>query len=140
MAENGPLIIIDDDIDDQEILKSVLEGLKVTNEPYFFNNCEEALTYLITTTDRPFIILCDINLPKMNGLEFRQKVNDNEILRKKSIPFVFWSTTAHPEAVTKAYDLTVQGFFKKKGSMEEISNAIKIVIDYWKSSVHPNSV
>lgn len=139
MAVNGPIIIIDDDLDDQEILKSVVDSLDVSNALQFFTDCEQALHYLVTTTDKPFIILCDINLPRMNGLELRQKINENEYLRQKSIPFIFWSTTAHHDAVKKAYDLTVQGFFKKKGNMKEISDAIKVVIDYWKSCIHPNA-
>ncbi len=139
MALSGPIIIIDDDIDDQEILETVFASLQIENPTVFFSSCEEALRYLETTTDKPFIILCDINLPRMNGFELRQKINEDQFLREKSIPFVFWSTTAHPDAVKKAYDLTVQGFFKKKGNMQDIADEVRIVLDYWKSCVHPNS-
>lgn len=89
-SKQGPIIFIEDDLDDQEILKEVLHSLKISNTLLLFSDGMEAFSYLKTNEDQPFLILCDINLPKMNGLEFREKVVGDERLRKKSIPFFFY--------------------------------------------------
>jgi CheY-like chemotaxis protein len=137
--KQGPIVIVEDDIDDQDIMKEILQSLKISNEILFFANGIDALNYLHGTTQQPFLILCDVNLPKMNGFEFRSKIHDNEYLRKKSIPFIFFSTNAGPDAVQKAYDLTVQGFFVKSSSLEEIQQIITMIINYWTHCKHPNN-
>ncbi len=57
-------------------------------------------------------------MPIMNGLELRRHIQENEGLRKKSIPFVFLSTAARPKEVEEAYNLTVQGFFVKASQIK----------------------
>jgi DNA-binding NarL/FixJ family response regulator len=92
----------------------------------------------MSTTDKPLIIICDVNIPVMNGLELRRRICDNDYLRKKSIPFVFLSTNAHPKAVEEAYQMMVQGYFEKPASIEEIRKVLKMILDYWKVCKHPN--
>src|SRR5688500_18498841 len=65
-SKSGPLIIIEDDLDDQEIIKEILKSLDISNTLLFFSDGTEALTYMQTMTEQPFLILCDVNLPKMN--------------------------------------------------------------------------
>lgn len=140
MAEHGPIVIVEDDIDDQEIIEEVLKELKVDNKRIFFGLCEQALNYLKTTSDSPFIILCDINLPQLNGLDFKRMTDADPYLRQKSTPFIFFSTAATEPTVTEAFTkMAVQGFFQKKGSVEEIKKALTIIIEYWKLSKQPNS-
>lgn len=138
-STNGPLIIVEDDLDDQEIIKEVFNSLGVKNTLLLFTDGFEALTYLQTTTDQPFLILCDINLPKLNGLELREEINKDERLRKKSVPFVFFSTNASPSAVEKAYDLTVQGYFLKDHTLQQLQNTLSLIISYWSQCKHPNN-
>jgi CheY-like chemotaxis protein len=136
----GPIIVVDDDPDDHEFMKDFCHRAGVSDRLRFFVNGFEALKYLKATTDKPFIILCDINMPVMNGLEFRKSINDDDYLRRKSIPFVFFSTAASPSQVREAYDLTVQGFFLKKPSISQTEESLKRILDYWRDCQHPNSV
>jgi len=135
----GPVVLIDDDKDDQAILVEVLQQLGI-GEVRLFDNCPDALEFLKNTSEKPFVILCDINLPRMNGLEFRREINESEYLRQKSIPFVFLSTSAIPEQVNEAYTLTVQGFFVKQFSMQGMQATLNCIMEYWLSCVHPNAV
>jgi CheY-like chemotaxis protein len=139
MPKSGPIILVDDDNDDQEILHEVLKGLGVQNKLIAFKNGHEAESYLRTTADKPFLILCDINMPVMNGLELRAIIEGDPFLKEKSIPFIFLSTTGNPLAVRKAYDLTVQGFFQKQNSLEEMRNNMKLILDYWCNCLHPGT-
>jgi CheY-like chemotaxis protein len=92
MPMSGPVVIIEDDIDDQEIVTAVLKELGVPNEFLFFGTSSDAYTFLKSTTRQPFLILCDINLPKLNGMELKMQIDKNTVLRQKCIPFIFFST------------------------------------------------
>ncbi len=134
----GPIIILEDDLDDQEILREILAELKVPYRIDFYTQARDVLEYLNTTSEKPFIILSDVNLPSMNGLELRQVINDNESLRQKSIPFIFISTSADQFAIKQAYNLTIQGYFVKQHSIPEIKKTVKLIIDYWENCKHVN--
>ncbi|WP_026350855.1 response regulator [Dyadobacter beijingensis] len=138
MSMRGPIISIEDDVDDQFLIKSVVEELDIPNDLLFFSNGVDALLYLETTREQPFLIICDINMPVMNGLELRERIDRNEYLRKKSIPFVFLSTADNPHVIETAYDSTIQGFFKKENSFEDLKSRIRVIYDYWFYCLHPN--
>jgi DNA-binding NarL/FixJ family response regulator len=103
----------------------------------FFGSAEGVISYLLTTKDKPFLIISDVNLPEANGFELRRKIFENYYLREKSIPFVFLSTSAHPGAVTSAYNMMVQGFFQKPSDFTLFKMLIKSIIDYWEGCEHP---
>jgi CheY-like chemotaxis protein len=133
-----PILIVEDDIDDQFLLRKVLERLHVESELLFFANGREAWEYLKRTTRTPFMILCDINMPVMNGLELRAKINEDEEIRKKSIPFILLSTAARERDVALAFDLSVQGFFVKESTLNEMEDSLRTIIYYWDRCRHPN--
>jgi CheY-like chemotaxis protein len=137
--KQGPIIIAEDDFDDQEILKETLEDISLKNKLIFFDNGNDVLDYLRTTKDQPFLIISDVNLLKMNGLELRRQINQDEVLRKKSIPFIFLTTSANQVAVDEAYDMMVQGFFQKEHNYKKVGEMIRMIIDYWRICKHPNS-
>lgn len=137
---NGPILIIDDDPDDFEILKYAFDDLKVQNEIVWLQNAEDVIRFLAGSTGKPFIIFCDINMPKVNGIMLKKELDQNPVLRKKSIPFIFYTTTADPFIVDSAYsELTVQGFFEKGFDSMGIRNTIKTIMDYWKLCLHPSA-
>ncbi len=139
MLKTGPIIIIEDDKDDQDLIGEAFQELEIPNRIDFYSNCQKALDYLLTTKEQPFLILSDVNLPGMNGTELRRIINQTEYLRIKSIPFVFFTTTATRGAVMEAYQLMVQGYFQKPMSTGEIKRNLKLIIDYWQNCLHPNS-
>jgi CheY-like chemotaxis protein len=138
MAKYGPILIVEDDEDDQQVYGDVIRSFNKRNELIFFGEGKLLLDYLSTTHQQPFIIICDVNLPEMSGLELRRKINENDFLRQKSIPFVFFSTSENKEAVRQAYDLTVQGYFVKSPLYDEIVQQLKLIINYWIACRHPN--
>lgn len=137
MPRNGPIIIVEDDLDDSELLKDIFEELKVPNILKFFNSCVVAFDYLLNTLEKPFLIISDINLPAMSGLDFLRKINENEHLRKKSVPFIFFSTTSNNDIIQQAYRMPVHGFFVKPTSVDEQRQMMKMIVDYWKFSKIP---
>lgn len=140
MNKKGPIIIIEDDLDDQEILSEVFQQLEYKNEIIFFGDGELALNYLTGTAIEPFIIFSDINMPKLNGMELRAKIHENEDLRIKSIPYLFFSTQAEQQDVVDAYSKSVQGFFVKPSDFGELKVVIKAIVEYWQKCVSPNYI
>ena len=134
----GPIVIIEDDLDDQAVLKEVFESLKVPNRLQFFGSCLEAYAYLDTTHEKPFLVFSDINLPGMSGAELKRKINAAEHIRRKSIPFVFLTTTSAHKSVLDAYESLAQGFFTKPDNMQSLTQMIEMILNYWKLSRHPN--
>ncbi len=140
MTSHEPIIIVDDDTDDRLVIREVVARLAIRNELREFPNGMGVLKYLRTTREKPFIILCDINMPVMDGLALRKEINNDEFLRSKSIPFVFLTTAANPMQIRKAYDMTVQGFFIKDATFDEMEGTLRCILDYWDQCKHPNSV
>jgi CheY-like chemotaxis protein len=140
IMKSAPIVLIEDDTDDKEILEMILQDLDITNPLLWFSNGPDAFEYLKTTTEQPFLILSDVNLPGMSGIEFKKKVDDHPELRKKCIPFVLYSTSVDKKTVEDAYTkMTVQGFFKKNSAYDDIKNTIRIIHEYWTYCRHPNS-
>jgi len=134
MPKSGPIIIVEDDRDDQDLLREVFQELKIPNLLRFFSSCMEALNYLVTTIENPFLIISDINLPAMSGFDFKTSINQNESLRRKNIPFVFLSTNSDKTAIAKAFDVSAHGYFIKPVRLVDIKEMMLKIIDYWKIS------
>ena len=138
MKKDGPIIIVEDDLDDQDLLGEVFKELNYPNQIVFFNNGEDALQYLKSSDEPPFIILSDINMPKLNGFELREMIYNNEKLRLKCIPYLFFTTSARPEQVIDAYYKSVQGFFTKPNTFSEVVRVMRNIVEYWKDCNAPN--
>ena len=139
MSKDGPVIIIEDDDDDQELFRAVFKKLDYPNPIIFFSNGEEALDFLNKPTTQPFIILSDINMPKLSGFELRAKLKTDADLAVKCIPYLFFSTAVNQKAVIDAYSMSVQGFFLKEITMSELEKTLSVIMEYWKKCAAPNN-
>jgi len=138
MDKSGPIIVIEDDMDDQAILVEIFKKLGYVNKIVYFVDGNEALAYLNKTDVQPFLILSDINMPKINGFELRNKVFTNEQLQTKCIPYLFFTTGANKKSVIDAYAMSVQGFFLKPSSIQKLENTIKKIVEYWQECIAPS--
>ena len=138
MNKNGPIIVIEDDADDQEVLVEIFQRLGYLNKVFYFMDGNKALEFLNSTEVMPFLILSDINMPKIDGFELRNKVFTNAELHTKCIPYLFFTTSATKKTVMDAYALSVQGFFIKPGTMQGLENSIRKIVEYWKECIAPS--
>ena len=90
------------------------------------------------TDIQPFLILSDINMPKINGFELRNKVIANDKLHVKCIPYLFFTTSATKKAVIDAYAMSVQGFFVKPTSVQDLESSIRKIVEYWQECIAPS--
>ena len=135
----GPIVIVEDDEDDQEFYSTILKQLNIENEVMYFTDAEVAYHFLELTPQKPFLIISDINLPGISGIEFKRKIHSNAALRNKSIPFIFLTTSSDKQSVALAYEMMVQGYFVKPNSVAELTSLIERIIGYWKYCKHPNN-
>ena len=138
LNKNGPVIVIEDDVDDQGFLSEVFQKLNYQNEILFFSDGEKALEYLDQSLDSPFLILSDVNLPKLDGFKLRARLKVDEKLSNKCIPYLFFSTAVSQKSVIDAYSQSVQGFFVKQNSMKELEETITVIMEYWRRCAAPN--
>jgi len=138
MNKDGPIVVIEDDLDDQHVFSMVFKDLHYPNEIVFLSDGEAALHYLNTKDIFPFLVFSDINLPKLDGIELRKLVHANEDLSKKCIPYLFFTTSANKKSVSEAYATSVQGFFIKPMDFGKLKNTIRKIVEYWQECYSPN--
>jgi CheY-like chemotaxis protein len=133
-----PIYIVDDD-DDDELIQEAVETLGMNNELKFFHTAEDLLRELQENKTVPFIIISDVNLPKMDGFELREKILQQTDITDKSMPFIFWSTSASEAQIKRAYDLSAHGFFIKNNTFKELKEELDEIIKYWSKSLVPEA-
>ncbi len=133
----APIIIVDDDLDDQEFLQEAWKELYYKNPLLFFTHAEDVLNYFKQEKIIPFLIISNVNLHKMDGFELKKKLLEDNAVRYKSIPFVFFSDTATNKQVQKSFDLGSNGFFIKGRNIAEIKEMFVNIIEYWQKSKAP---
>ena len=139
MSKRGPIIICEDDKDDIDILEQIFTNLGVKNQRHYFDDGKPILDFLRTIQEPPFIIISNVKVSGMDGLELREEIQKDEQLRTKGIPFVYLSTDSRQEVVKKAFELTVQGFFEKQNTIEGVQQQLESILSYWSNCKHPNS-
>ncbi len=133
----APVLIVDDDLDDRDFLQEAWTELGMENTLVFFSNAEDALVYLQAGHQPPFLILCDVNLPRMDGFELKRKIYENIEMNYQSIPFVFWSSQPSKAQIQKAYDLGGNGFFVKDNNFDALKQSLYEIVQYWRKCITP---
>ncbi|GAB4021472.1 response regulator [Spirosoma koreense] len=135
--EDAPIVFIDADEDDQAMFRQALAELNVVRPIVVFSEGQTALNYLQTTDQLTFLVISEMSMPGMNGLELRHQIEKDAELRKKSIPFVFLTYPVVDYLVEEAYELTIQGLFEKRTSFQEWKHQLKAILEYWTECQHP---
>lgn len=138
MKKDGQIIIIEDDREDGEILKEVIEDLGYENEVIILPDSTLVMEFLSKPDTAPFLIFSDINMPKMSGYELRDLVLADPKLSDKTVPYIFFSTASDPETIKTAYKKAAQGFFTKITDYDEYRDVIRKIIEYWKAAKVPD--
>ena len=139
MRSSKPILLVEDDIVDVMTVKRALKDLKVTNELVLGANGEEALEYLRVNgsgNKRPCLILLDLRMPKMNGLEFLKNVKADDNLR--NLPIVVLTTSENEEDRSNSFGLGAAGYMVKPADYEKFVDTIKTVDLYWTLSEMPD--
>ena len=136
MRSSQPIMLIEDDAADVLIIKRALSELRITNEVIHLNNGEEGLVYLRDISNlQPCIIFLDLNMPKMNGLEFLAIIKAEDAL--KHIPVIALTTSQNSEDITACFRSGIAGYIVKPVDYQKFVKAVRIVDLYWMLSQMP---
>ena len=136
MNELGRILIVEDDPKDVELTLTALEEYNLANEVVVTRDGEEALDYLYCrgnfttrTNDNPAVLLLDLKLPKIDGLEVLQQIKSDEKLRM--IPVVVLTSSREEKDMVASYKLGVNAYVVKPVDFHEFVNAIKELGIFW---------
>lgn len=133
----NPIWIVDDDTEDHEVITEIFSEMKCEHPLVLFSTGEQLLNRLEESHEAPFMIISDLNLPKMSGFELREGMLRTPSNKFHSVPFIFWSTTASDSQVKEAFKLRAHGFFLKERTFGLWKATLVKIIDYWTSSLMP---
>lgn len=134
---NGKIILVDDEKYEKDFLEHALNTNNWNIKVEYFNNVDDAISHLKENADEIFLIISDMDMPKVNGMEFKKLIDDDEYLRQKSIPFIFASNVIDRERIIEAYHLRVQGYFQKPMTPEDQAKMLEKIVQYWVDCLHP---
>jgi CheY-like chemotaxis protein len=92
--------------------------------------------YLRRPDIHPFIIISDINMPKLGGFELRNIILNEEILMDKDIPYIFISNAQDEQSIKQANKLSIQGYIHKGDDYNKYKEKIKNLVDFWKENIN----
>jgi CheY-like chemotaxis protein len=131
-----PVLLVEDDSVDAMTVKRAIKDLKVTNPLVHMLNGEEALDYLRNNSKRkPCIILLDLNMPRMNGIEFLKIIKADNNFRK--IPVIVLTTSREERDKVETFKLGVAGYMLKSINYKEFVETVQTISLYWTLSELP---
>jgi len=96
-----------------------------------FSDSTVALKHIQETRSKIFIIICDLNMPKMSGIELLASINSEHELKMHASPFIFLSSSRNSVEIESAYALNAQGYFVKPNKISELTDIMHAIVNYW---------
>lgn len=134
---DSPVFIVDGDMEDKELIETAWREAGFNNKLYFFSSAEDVIRELEAGTVVPFLIISEIDLPKISGLQLKQHLLKHKSTNFKSIPFVFFTDMPSQAQIEQAYHLCTNGLFKKPDSFDKLKKQLIDIVNYWRESVVP---
>jgi CheY-like chemotaxis protein len=132
-----PILLVEDDEVDVITTKRSLKIMNITNDVDVASNGEEALQLLRDPQrEMPCIILLDLNMPKMNGIEFLRIVKHDGMLKR--IPVVILTTSRDEQDKIESFNLGVAGYMIKPVDYWQFVEVVRTIDLYWTLSELPN--
>ena len=133
--KNKVMLLVEDNPDDVELTRRALLESKITNQLVVVQDGVEALTYLqeaalgLNGRRLPTVILLDLKLPRMDGLELLQQIRSNEKLKR--LPVVVLTSSKEQEDIMRSYDLGANSYIRKPVDFEQFNEAVRQLGLYW---------
>jgi len=123
------ILLIEDDVIEVMKLNRTVSSLGLNHKVIEANNGEDALKLLENKDALPDIILLDLNMPKINGIEFLQILKTDDVLRY--IPTIILTTSNNKKDLLECYNLSIAGYVLKPLKYEEYVSKIEKLLAYW---------
>jgi CheY-like chemotaxis protein len=129
------LLLVEDNPDDVLITQRALKRSRIANDLHVTRDGQEALDFLFhqggwgCDTPRPDLILLDVNLPRVNGMEVLKQIRSNPPL--SAIPVIMLTASDREEDVVKSYRLGSNTYIQKPVEFEKFLHALEVLGEYW---------
>ena len=129
-----PILLVEDDRVDALTVKRAVKDLNIINPLVIAANGEDALEYLRNPDNQmPAFILLDLNMPRMNGLEFLAIIKEDESLRR--IPVIVLTTSGEQRDRVESFDQSVAGYMVKPVQYHDFLETMRSIHIYWEMSL-----
>ncbi|SFZ95146.1 CheY chemotaxis protein or a CheY-like REC (receiver) domain [Flaviramulus basaltis] len=129
MSSKLSILFIEDDVVETMKMHRTIKKLGISYDIQEAKNGEEALNILMEKKKLPDIILLDLNMPKINGIEFLRILKNDEIL--KYIPTIILTTSSNRKDVLECYKVGIAGYVLKPLKYEDYVSKLEKVLEYW---------
>ena len=137
MAKRNALLLVEDNPDDEELTLLAFEQSRIVNEVVVAHDGVEALDYLFgrgiyterDLSDMPALILLDLQLPRLNGLEVLQRLRSDD--NTKLIPVVMLTTSNEQQDLINSYRLGCNSYIRKPVDYDQFVTALQQLGMYW---------
>jgi CheY-like chemotaxis protein len=135
-VSNKPILVVEDDQVDFMTITRAMKEIHVSNPLVHVENGEAALEYLRDSLNpKPCIVLLDLNMPVMNGIEFLQIVKQDPELKR--FPVIVLTTSEEQQDKINSFNLGVAGYMAKPVDYKQFVNVIRSIDLYWTISELP---
>jgi CheY-like chemotaxis protein len=132
MKRELKILLIEDDTIELMKLNRAMLSLNMNHKVTELNNGEDALELLLNEEYYPDIILLDLNMPKINGIEFLSILKTNESL--KFIPTIILTTSSNKKDLLECYNIGIAGYVQKPLKYQDYIAKINILLSYWSAN------
>jgi chemotaxis family two-component system response regulator Rcp1 len=128
------ILLVEDNIAHSRLIHEALKNSTLQHRTLVLKNGVEALEYLRSCgndgeSPRPDIILLDLNLPKMNGIELLSEIKNDPKLKR--IPVLMLTTSPKEEDILRSYDLHVNCYVRKSRNLNDLFNIVRKIEEFW---------
>ena len=132
MKRELKILLIEDETIELMKLNRAMLSLNMNHKVTEVNNGEDALELLLNKEYYPDIILLDLNMPKINGIEFLSILKTNESL--KFIPTIILTTSSNKKDLLECYNIGIAGYVQKPLKYQDYIAKINILLSYWSAN------
>jgi two-component system response regulator len=137
MANEPVVLLVDDDANDEELARVALERSKIPHQLFVVRDGENALDWLFRRGEHagrksgppPRLILLDLKLPKVNGLEVLEQIRSDE--RTRSLPVVVFTSSLEESDIKSSYELGANAYVRKPVDFREYKEVIIDLGAFW---------
>lgn len=137
MRSTKPILLVEDDEVDAMTVERALKDIHVTNPLHIASDGEEALAHLRSPGRvKPCLILLDLNMPRMDGIEFLRVAKRDATM--KHIPVVVLTSSSEEQDKTESFGLGVAGYMLKPVDYQQFVEVVRTIDMYWTLSELPD--
>jgi CheY-like chemotaxis protein len=130
MNPNGPIVLIENDRDEAEILTELLYQISPQRQVILIEDSRKAVEVL-QSCDKPFLIFSSINLAALNGLQLRAQILRDSVLARKCSPYIFYAAHSNEEMLKRVYDVQANGYFHDVSDYNKLGETLSLIVNYW---------